>query len=166
PQTLDKILTAAYAKRPNLRQSLYVVTTLSPATLSALTYDSVTTPPITTRFVSPFLGWSPKAVKTFVVQGVPDYSLLDYRILFIADEQTVRDKSLLLVEGYNLDDWMTVRVAPEYANVEARRLSWGKRSTDMLVELADAETDGVYRGIGGEPAIEAVQETGLETGDY
>ena len=86
--------------------------------------------------------------------------------MFIADKQTLKDDSLLLVEGYNPDDWVTVRVGADYANVEATRLSHGARSVDTLQEWAKAEEDGVYKGVAGEPAVEALQEGGLLDGDY
>ncbi|PWY65668.1 hypothetical protein BO94DRAFT_504664 [Aspergillus sclerotioniger CBS 115572] len=163
--TLDHILTAAYEKRPYLRRSLILMTTLAPDQLQNLTFDDVTSPPITEHFVSPFLGWNTQAIKTFLAEGVPKNSLLDYRISLIADAQTLEDDSLLFVVGYNPEEWEVVRVAGEYANVEATRLNHGARSIDFLIDLVDE--DGVYKGVLGQPAVEELEDDAiLLDGDY
>lgn len=66
-------------------------------------------------------------------------------MFYIADDQTIRDHSLLLVQIQpmeKVESFLSVRLACEFVNLMARSISYGSIQDIQ----SDVDDDGVYRG--------------------
>ncbi|PWY82136.1 hypothetical protein BO70DRAFT_405378 [Aspergillus heteromorphus CBS 117.55] len=134
--TLATILTTAYAKNPNYNPTLVILasdTCLTLQTLQSLSSD----PPSPEPFISPFLGMSNESA-VFALRKIARETAVQTDRFFVADERTIRDGTLLLVDTDRDErgELRTVRVAGEEANVEAVCRGGGGRSVaDVVVAM-------------------------------
>ena len=70
-------------------------------------------------------------------------------VFYIADDRTIRDHSLLLVQVLTKEEgkaFFTVRLACEFVNLMARSVSYPKSPISIQDLQNDIDDDGVYRG--------------------
>ena len=107
--------------------------------------DSASQPEVAESFVSPFAGMTVQAASRYLHEHAVG-TVLSARYFFIADEQTAKDNTLLLVQI----DWddpeivQTLRMAGDCANAETVSLASGTGGFEELISMAGE--DGVYRG--------------------
>ncbi|KAI9831938.1 MAG: hypothetical protein M1819_004660 [Sarea resinae] len=145
--SLSETLTAAYNQSDESPASLVLLTEDSRSALQHYTQDSFSRPPIG-PFESPFLGKSIQDVAGFLNDNAHG-TIVEPSLFFVADEQTAKDNTLLLVQGAlksgTPDNTIqTVRLAAEFANTEALAISVATKGINELQTLQDG--DGVYRG--------------------
>lgn len=144
-KTLSNILSTAYEKEPDCEPSLILLSTDSKAAWAQYTLDSATQPEISESFVTPFLGMTVESVVRYIYENGAG-TIVNTRYVLIADERTAKDSTLVLVEidFDNPEILESVRIAGEYANVEAVTLTVKGGGMEELQSLVDG--DGVYRG--------------------
>ena len=138
-------MASTYTKEDDCDPALIILSTNSKSEWNQYTLDSASQPEVAESFVSPFAGITVQAAARYLHENAVG-TVLSARYFFIADEQTVKDNTLLLVQI----DWdnpeivQTLRMAGNCANAEAVSLAVGTGGFEELISMAGE--DGVYRG--------------------
>ncbi|KAJ5812386.1 hypothetical protein N7474_008687 [Penicillium riverlandense] len=145
PATLSRILITAYKHSVQL-DGYPTLLLLSSAKKESLTGSlHPTSPPIDPSVKSSFIGWSAEQIKQHLIDNADD-DRINTHLFLVADERTVHDETLLLVE-YSSDGEEarldTVRIAAEEANAKAICVDVGVMSVREL--SGDIDVDGAYR---------------------